>query len=110
MKTEVPTPGEVAYETYVASRRQQPAMFPWRYLQAPVQAAWEAAAQAVLGTGPVCLVCGTRLVLQRCTRFEDPHWPGCLSCGGIGYVVDCPGAHTDACIAAYAAREREKTR
>jgi len=43
-----PTPGELCYETYVASRRQQPAMVPWRFLQAAVQEAWEAAAQAVL--------------------------------------------------------------
>jgi hypothetical protein len=49
--TDTPTPGEIAYEAYVASLWQQHTMFPWRYLQAPVQTAWEAAAQAVLAQG-----------------------------------------------------------
>jgi hypothetical protein len=110
--TDTPTPGQICYEVYRRAHFGTRHAVAWGYamLEPHERDAWEAAAQAVLDAGPICLLCGTRLVLQRCTRFEDPHWPGCLACGGIGYVLDCPGTHTDALIAAYAAREREKTR
>jgi len=100
------TPGEIAYDAWNQAMRSSE-WVPWACLHADRQRAWDAAAQAVLDAGPACLLCGTRLVLYRCTRFGDPHWVGCLSCGGIGYTTDCPGVHTEALIAAYAARERE---
>jgi hypothetical protein len=113
--TDTPTPGEVAYAAYQRVHTEDGIRDGYVTLRCPfesmpevTQRAWEAAAQAVLATSPVCLLCGTRLLLQRCNRFGDPHWIGCLTCGGIGYVAECPGAHTEALIAAYAAREKEQ--
>lgn len=66
-----PTPGETAYETYVAHTRQQPAMLPWRYIPPYFQRAWEAAAQAVLeAQASLCPICAAEL--DRCNAKETP--------------------------------------
>jgi hypothetical protein len=96
--SDIHTPGQRCYEAYclVIFGERPDLSHDYDGLAERTQQAWEAAAQAVQDAGPACLLCGTRLILQRCTRFEDPHWIGCLSCEGIGYVVRCPGTHTDA--------------
>lgn len=62
------TPGQVAYEAFVSYRHLQVPMFPWRSLLPPVQAGWEAAAQAVLDETP-----GFQFALgQQVRRSIDP--------------------------------------
>lgn len=47
-----PTPGEIAHETYWRTFAGRPSSLPWEQLISDNRAAWEAAAQAVLGLKP----------------------------------------------------------
>ena len=71
--SEIRSPGQLAYEAYLAARYPKPStlrdvFIPWEDVSLETQAAWEAAAQAVLAR---------RLPLRRWTPQKFLQW-GCL--------------------------------